>query len=446
MLRIIDIIGVVDSRDEKTGVITIRSHDGRLLLLADLVTDDAIRVNTQAYLADITSRDDMNIIIALGMAKEGFDWEYCEHVLTIGYRGSLTEVVQIIGRSTRDSAGKHHAQFTNLIAEPEADKSEVTSSVNDLLKAITLSLLMEQVLKPNINFKRRSEIDILGTLDLPAGTIIIDDTDNPPSDRVMNILNQDREEILAQLCQNADSIKKYIAAETNNVETEAVSDTVIPSIIRSKYPTLDTNEVRQVQEGVMQYMAINRQGGVVEGKDVPEDAIIENERCFIQQGTEYVDIATLNAERKSQLNENDIIKERHLPADAKIYNPKTKSSSSNDSNPSNGFVKVGSKFVNVNNLPIDLVKSVNPFHDAYEVLSRTVDKEVLQTINDVVHASRSTVTEAEAVLMWPKIVTFIKNKGRQPNRNSEDAIERRMTEVISYVRNQKAKREANSHD
>lgn len=444
--RIIDIIGESESRDENTGVITIRTHDGRRLLLADLVTDDAIRVNTQAYLADITSRDDMDIIVALGMAKEGFDWEYCEHVLTIGYRGSLTEVVQIIGRSTRDSEGKHHAQFTNLIAEPEADKSEVTSSVNDLLKAITLSLLMEQVLKPNINFKRRSELDILGTLDLPTGTIIIDDTVNPPSDRVMKILNQDRDEILAQLCQNADGIKKYIAAETNNVETEAVSDTVIPSIIRSKYPALDANEVRQVQEGVMQYMTINRQGGVVDGKDIPDDAIIENERCFIKQDYEYIDITNLTAERKSQLNENDIIKERHLPADAKIYNPKTKSSSSNDSNPSNGFVKVGSKFVNVNNLPIDLVKSVNPFHDAYEVLSRTVDKEVLQTINDVVHASRSTVTEAEAVLMWPKIVAFIKNKGRQPNRNSEDAIERRMTEVISYVRNQKAKREANSHD
>ena len=444
--RIIDIIGEIESRDDSTGVITVRAHDGRRLLLADLVTDDAIRVNTQAYLSSIKSRDDMDIIVALGMAKEGFDWEYCEHVLTIGYRGSLTEVVQIIGRSTRDSAGKHHAQFTNLIAEPEADKSEVTSSVNDLLKAITLSLLMEQVLKPNINFKRRSELDILGKLDLPAGTIIIDDTVNPPSDRVMKILNQDRDEILAQLCQSPDSIKKYIAAETNNIETEAVSDSVIPSIIRSKYPALDNNEVRQVQEGVMQYMAINRQGGVVEGKDVPEDAVIENERLFIKQGQEYVDVSTLNAERQSQLNENDIIKERHLPANAKIYNPKTKSSSSNDSNPSNGFVKVGSKFVNVNNLPIDLVKSVNPFHDAYEVLSKTVDKEVLQTINDVVHASRSTVTEAEAVLMWPKIVAFMKSKDRQPNRNSDDAIEQRMAEVISYVRNQKAKREANNHD
>ena len=92
------------------------------------------------------------------------------------------------------------------------------------------------------------------------------------------------------------------------------------------------------------------------------------------------------------------------------------------------------------------MRSVNPFHDAYEVLSRTVDKEVLQTINDVVHASRSTVTEEEAVLMWPKIVAFMKNRNRQPSKNSEDAIERRMAEVITYVRNQKAKREANSHD
>lgn len=441
--RIIDVIGEVESRDEDTGIITIATPDGRKLKLADLVTDDAIRANTQAYLANITDRDDMDIIIALGMAKEGFDWEYCEHVLTIGYRGSLTEVVQIIGRATRDSAGKHHAQFTNLIAEPEADKSEVTSSVNDLLKAITLSLLMEQVLKPAINFRRRSEIDLLGKSDLPAGTIVVDDTVNPPSNRVMKILNQDRDEIMAQLTQNPNHIKKYIAAENNQIETEAVSDTVIPSIIRSKYPALDEGEVRQVQEGIMQYMAINSQGGVVEAKDVPKDAIIENERCFIKQGHEFVDITTLTSDQKNQLKEDEIIKGRDLPADATIYNPKTKTSSSSDTNPSSGFVKIGSKFVNVNNLPVDLVRSVNPFHDAYEVLSRTVDKDVLQTINDVVHATRSTVTEEEAVLMWPKIVAFIKNKDRHPNKNSEDAIERRMAEVITYVRNQKARREAN---
>jgi len=52
------------------------------------------------------------------LAKEGFDWVWCEHALTIGYRPSLTEIVQIIGRATRDAPGKLGAVFTNLVAEP----------------------------------------------------------------------------------------------------------------------------------------------------------------------------------------------------------------------------------------------------------------------------------------------------------------------------------------
>ena len=59
------------------------------------------------------------------MAKEGFDWPYAEHALTVGYRVSLTEVIQIIGRVTRDSPGKDHARFTNLIAKPDASQGEV---------------------------------------------------------------------------------------------------------------------------------------------------------------------------------------------------------------------------------------------------------------------------------------------------------------------------------
>ena len=83
------------------------------------------------------------IIIALGMAKEGFDWTYCEHALTVGYRGSLTEIIQIIGRATRDSPGKPHAQFTNLIAEPDASADNVADAVNNMLKAIAASLVRE---------------------------------------------------------------------------------------------------------------------------------------------------------------------------------------------------------------------------------------------------------------------------------------------------------------
>ena len=75
--------------------------------------------------------------------------------LTIGYRASLTQVIQIISRATRDSENKEHSQFTNLILEPDASSNKVSVSVNTMLKAISASLLMEQVLAPNVDFKSK---------------------------------------------------------------------------------------------------------------------------------------------------------------------------------------------------------------------------------------------------------------------------------------------------
>ena len=118
-------------------------------------SDAAKRSRVLGALKDPAHKNDrghVDIIIALGMAKEGFDWIWCEHALTIGYRSSLTEVVQIIGRATRDADGKERARFTNLIAEPTAEQSAVAEAVNDMLKAISASLLMEQVLAPRYEF------------------------------------------------------------------------------------------------------------------------------------------------------------------------------------------------------------------------------------------------------------------------------------------------------
>ena len=122
--------------------------------VADLVIEEG-REKVQDYLNKMTSLDDLDIIIALGMAKEGFDWPYAEYALTIGYRQSLTEIVQIIGRVTRDSSNKSHAQFTNLISQPDAQDDEVFFAVNNVMKAITASLLMESVLAPNFKLQTK---------------------------------------------------------------------------------------------------------------------------------------------------------------------------------------------------------------------------------------------------------------------------------------------------
>ena len=144
---IIGLLGTWKGIDEQTGFHCVQTPDGRILKVADLVDDSPVRYSkVLVALKDPTqknNRDHVDIIIALGMAKEGFDWIWCEHALTVGYRASLTEVIQIIGRTTRDAPGKTRAAFTNLIAKPDAALDAVTDAINDTLKAIAASLMGE---------------------------------------------------------------------------------------------------------------------------------------------------------------------------------------------------------------------------------------------------------------------------------------------------------------
>ncbi len=117
--HIIEALGEWQGADPETGFQLVKTADGTILKIADLVDDDpAKRDKVTSALKDPAqkhNRDHVDIIIALGMAKEGFDWIWCEHALTIGYRSSLTEIIQIIGRATRDAPNKYRARFTNLI-------------------------------------------------------------------------------------------------------------------------------------------------------------------------------------------------------------------------------------------------------------------------------------------------------------------------------------------
>jgi hypothetical protein len=240
---IIDIIGTVIKQDSETGVIYVkRSEDGKIIKIADLVNDNPKdRDKIVEYLRKMKELDDIDLIIALGMAKEGFDWPFCEHALTIGYRGSLTEIIQIIGRATRDSSNKNHSQFTNLIAQPDAADSEVKLSVNNMLKAITASLLMEQVLAPHVNFKSKN-----GNESLPAGTIAVGGF-KEPSKKVRDIIESDLNDLKAAILQD----DLLIRAMPGNVEPEIINKVLIPKIIRIKYPELSESEVEELRQHVV---------------------------------------------------------------------------------------------------------------------------------------------------------------------------------------------------
>lgn len=295
----------------------------------------------------------MDIIIALGMAKEGFDWPWCEHVLTAGYRSSLSEIIQIIGRATRDCEGKSHAQFTNLIAQPDAEDEDVKVSVNNMLKAITVSLLMEQVLAPSVNFKARSRM-LPGEVAEP-GTVVTEDMTSPVLDKVVKAL-ENMDNIKAAILQTTEIIAPAVTGESDPKILEAVE---IPKIVERLYPDLEPSEVLTVSEAVHASMGIQSTGGLFDESDLPEGAEI-----MAPPGVEETAVSpqpgTAPDKRPMQAGDDGHLK------------------------PNRKFVLIGNKFVNIEHLNVDLIRQINPFQGAYEILLKAVTPVVLKTIQDTV--------------------------------------------------------------
>ena len=370
--RIIDSLGDESCQDLETGVIHVTSRKtGKVLNIADLVFDDQkTRDKIQHYLYKAKKVDDIDIIIALGMAKEGFDWPFCEHVLTVGYRGSLTEIIQIIGRATRDSENKSHAQFTNLIAQPDAEDDMVKLSVNNMLKAITASLLMEQVLAPNFKFKPRFPDDN-DALDDDKGTIKIRGFKLPSSQRTKDIIESDITDLKAKIMQDDQMLK----AMPGNVDSEVINKVLIPKIIKETYPDLSDEEIEEVRQHVLV-------DSVIKASTIEE---VGDKR----------------------------------------------------------FIRMADSFVNIDDINIDLIDTINPFQKAFEILSKSVTASVFRAIQETINATRIEMTDEEAIILWPKIKNWIAKTGEQPSLQSFDPQEKRLAEAIIYLKEQKRKAKAN---
>tara|TARA_B100000378_G_scaffold217574_1_gene180703 strand:- start:1802 stop:3787 length:1986 start_codon:yes stop_codon:yes gene_type:complete len=369
---ILDTIGEVADEDEDTGIISVRRNDnGEIVRVADLVddTDQKKRGDTLHFLAHTASKDPdaVDVIIALGMAKEGFDWPFAEHALTVGYRASLTEVIQIIGRVTRDSEGKSHAQFTNLIAEPDASQGEVKVSVNNMLKAITASLLMEQVLAQNFQFKTK-KFDSDSTR--KPGELKIKGFKEPSTARVNQIVETDLNDLKATILQD----DTFAKAAAGSVDPETTNKVLIPKIIREKYPDLTEVEIEEVRQQVV------------------VDSVIKTG-----------EVRPVGDQR---------------------------------------FIKLAEKFVNIDELSINLIDSVNPFQRAFEVMSKSVTPSVLRIIQDQIAATRIEFTEEEALALFPKIQTWVKVNGRRPDVRAEDPNEKRLAAALLFLQKLKQRRAA----
>ncbi|MBT2636568.1 DEAD/DEAH box helicase [Bacillus sp. ISL-39] len=283
--QILDKIGEVDYQDDETGILFVKRHgDGKVLKIADLVDDQAARENVVTYLRNVKELDDLDLIIALGMAKEGFDWPFCEHALTVGYRGSLTEIVQIIGRCTRDSYNKTHAQFTNLIAKPDAKDEEVTYTVNTMLKAISASLLMEQVLTPEFKFKRRSNDSDTSSR---TGELLVKGLKEPSTEKVKKIIENDINDLKAKIMQDSQVQKTF----TGEVDAKVLNKVLIPKVIQKVYPNLSDEEIEEVRQHVVLDTVIKGAKSEVVGN-----------REFIRMADKFVKIEDLDINLIDSIN------------------------------------------------------------------------------------------------------------------------------------------------
>ncbi len=392
--HIIEALGDWQGIDAATGFQLVKTPQGRVLRIADLVDDDATkRDRVSAALRDPVqknNRDFVDIIIALGMAKEGFDWIWCEHALTVGYRASLTEIVQIIGRATRDAPGKTRARFTNLIAEPDASEDAVAEAINDTLKAIAASLLMEQVLAPRFEFKPKNlENGPAPGFDYGDGgydaekcnvgfnqqtgqfQIEIKGLVEPKSKEAARICEEDLNEVIATFIQDKTAIERGLLDE--ELVPEELTQIRLGKIIKDKHPALDAED----QEAVRQHA-----------------------------------IAALNLTQQA----------KKLAADGETSEPSANTA----------LIDGVRRFaMDVRELDIDLIDRINPFGEAYAILAKTMSEDSLKQVAAAISAKRTTLTPEEAKELAIRAFQFKKERGRLPALDTQDAWERRMAEGAS---------------
>ena len=386
---IMGVLGEWIGRDEATDFHLVREKEtGRILKVADLVddTDGNRRSRILAALRDPAHRNDpahIDIILALGMAKEGFDWIWCEHALTIGYRNSLTEIVQIIGRVTRDAPGKSSARFTNLIAEPMAAQSDVVEAVNDTLKAIAASLLMEQVLAPRFDFTPRNAgpqdgFDYGPQQYQPGETNVGVDENTGRihveigglkeiSPEAARICRDDLNDVIAAVVQDKETIAKGLFDHENTIPQE-ITQVRVAKIVRDRYPDLNEEDVEAVRQRAVAALALVQSAQKQEDKTHTHLGLLQGVRKFV---------------------------------------------------------------LHVRELSVDLIDAINPFGEAYSVLARSMNAETLRQMQEKIAARRVNMSEGEARDFAIRAMKFKAERNRLPSLSSNDPWEKKLAEGVA---------------
>ncbi|WP_137751590.1 DEAD/DEAH box helicase [Sphingopyxis sp. L1A2A] len=391
----------------------------RTVKIADLV-DDSDQVKRTKVLAALkdpahkNDRDHVDIIIALGMAKEGFDWIWCEHALTVGYRSSLTEIIQIIGRATRDAPGKEVASFTNLIAEPDASEAAVVDAINDTLKAIAASLLMEQVLAPRFNFTpkdhgplpdfkyeggyQEGQTNVGFNEERGQFHFEIKGLVTPKSPEATRICAEDLNEVITAFVQDKSALERglfdgaHVGGETL---AEELTQLKMGKIVRDRYPELSGEDQEAVRQHAVAALNLTQKAKQLAGSG-------DTGAGHIDDGEARSNTALIEGVRKFAIEVKD--------------------------------------------LDIDLIDRINPFEAAYSVLAKAMNEGTLKQVAAVIGKRKVSIPYEEARDLAVRALQWKKERGRAPEITSQDPWEKRLAEGVAALAKFRAQQNAQESD
>jgi hypothetical protein len=273
----------------------------------------------------------------------------------------------------------------------------VTEAVNDTLKAIAASLLMEQVLAPRFEFRPKNpesgpvqgfdygdagynpdKCNVGVNEDTGRYLIEIKGLAEPKSEEAVRICQEDLNEVIATFVQDKTTIERGLFDD--ELVPEELTQVRMGKIIKEKFPDLDEED----QEAVRQHA-----------------------------------VAAINlVQQAKQLATSD--------GDVSTSEPAANTA----------LISGVRKFaMDVRELDIDLIDRINPFSEAYAILAKAMSEESLKQVAAVIAAKRTSLTPEDAKELAVRAVKFKKERGRLPSISSADAWEKRMAEgAAAFVR------------
>jgi hypothetical protein len=140
--------------EDENGVFHV-TRKGKDITILDLVDDTSMskRDIRKRYIeSKAKKKDGPDVIIAMDMFKEGANYDYLDRAILIGPRNSLNQMMQTIGRLFRDAESKKHVEIIQLFPRViDIENDVLKNKLNDSFNGIVSSMLLENVLVPNLS-------------------------------------------------------------------------------------------------------------------------------------------------------------------------------------------------------------------------------------------------------------------------------------------------------